>query len=167
MGLIDTTRLSGWFEAYSKVLVLYAGQWLASEPSEDVVQEVFIRLLSQRAEPANIKAWLFHSVRNAAISRIRSRRRRLLYERQRAGEYPAWFEPRPEDLVDAGTAQSALLSLPNDQREIIVLRIWAGMTLAEASEVTGEPVSTLFSRYRAGLAALRKAMEVSCKSKKD
>lgn len=167
MGLIDPTRLSRWFDAYSKALVLYARQWLATEPAEDVVQEVFVRLFSEQAEPANIKAWLFRSVRNAAISGVRSRRRRVKYERQRAADRPAWFDSRPDDLIDAAAAQSALCYLPDDQREVIVLRIWAGMTLAEASDVTGEPVSTLFSRYRAGLAALRKAMEVSCKTQKD
>ncbi|UCD27773.1 MAG: RNA polymerase sigma factor, partial [Planctomycetota bacterium] len=157
MKFIDSKKLSHWFNAYGKVLVHYARQWLSMESAEDVVQEAFVQLLLQRGEPANVKAWLFRSVRNAALNKAQSIRHRHKYERRRAVYHAAWFQTSPEDLLDAATAQSALLSLPHEQREIIMLRIWAGMTLEEASEVVGHPVSTLFSRYRAGLAALQKA----------
>jgi len=76
MGSIDPAGLSGWFDAYGRALVLYARQWLTVEPAEDVVQEVFVRLLSQRRAPVNVKSWLFRSVRNAAVSRLRSEHRR-------------------------------------------------------------------------------------------
>jgi len=167
MGLIDPAALSRWFDVYGAALVLYARQWLSTDAAEDVVQEVFVRLLSQGRAPDHVKSWLFRSVRNAAIGRVRSQKRRCKYEGQRAADRQAWFEGRPDDLLDAAAAQSALLALPDEQREVIVLRIWAGMTLQEASQVTGQPVSTLFSRYRAGLAALRETMETSCKTQKD
>lgn len=54
-----------------------------------------------------------------------------------------------------------MAELPEAQREAIVLRIWGGLTLAEMSQVLGEPVSTLFSRYRAALEAMRVHMEKS------
>jgi RNA polymerase sigma-70 factor (ECF subfamily) len=161
----DPARLGRWYDAYGQALVLYARQWLPAA-AEDVVQEVFLRLLHKWREPAQVKAWLFRSVRNAALSRLRSERRRQTHEQQRAlrqGE--RFFEARPDDRIDAAVAQAALMSLPDEQREVIVLRIWAGITLAEASEVTGDPVSTLFSRYAAGLAALRKALEAPCDKK--
>lgn len=162
MSSSDPVRLGRWYDAYGQALVLYARQWLPAA-AEDIVQEVFLRLLHKWREPAQVKAWLFRSVRNAAMSRLRSERRRQEHEHQRAlrcGD--RFFEARPDDLVDAATAQKALMSLPDEQREVIILRIWAGLTLAEASEVTGDPVSTLFSRYAAGMAALRKALEVPC-----
>ena len=58
-------------------------------------------------------------------------------------------------------AQAAMTELPVQQREVIVLRIWGGMTLQEVADVVDRPVSTVFSRYRAGLAAIRKEMENS------
>jgi RNA polymerase sigma-70 factor (ECF subfamily) len=80
---------------------------------------------------------------------------------------PDWFDPRPEDLIDAAEAQKALESLPGEQREVIVMRIWGQMTLSEINRVTGEAVSTLFSRYRTGLARIKQQMESSCHMKKD
>ena len=52
-----------------------------------------------------------------------------------------------------------------EQREVVVLRIWSGLTLAEVADVTGTSVSTAFARYRAGLAEIRRIMESSvCKT---
>jgi RNA polymerase sigma-70 factor (ECF subfamily) len=123
--------------------------------------------MGQRRAPDNVKAWLFKAVRNAAISNARSAARRGNREKRHAGHRPDWFEPRPEDLIDAATAQQALESLAPEQREVIVMRIWARMNLTEIAEVTGLPVSTLFSRYRAGLSEIKRIMESSCQSKKN
>lgn len=163
MGQIDPGDLSRWFEGYGTLLVLYARQWLEAGQAEDAVQDVFVRLISQPRPPECAKAWLFRSVRNAAISRLRSRRRRHRRRQRLAEDLPRWFDPRPDDLLDAEAVQAALASLPAGQREAIVLRIWAGMTLRETADVTGQPISTVFSRYRAGLAALRQRMETPCK----
>ena len=126
------------------------------------MQEVFLRLCSTAGPILDVKHWLFRSVRNAAIDRLRRHRRQTRYERARASEPPALFLARADDLLDARAVQDALVHLPTEQREIIVLRIWCDMTLAEASKLTGEPVSTLFSRYRTGLNALRRRMEKPC-----
>ncbi len=165
MGSIESTDLSRWFEAYGPGLVLYARQWFASGSAEDVVQEVFVRLMSQRTAPSDVKAWLFRSVRNAAIGQLRSRRRRKTWEHRASADRAAWFEDRPDDLVDTSAAQAALVSLPDGQREVIVLRIWCGMTLQQIAEIVDRPVSTVFSRYKTGLDAVRRRLELSCKTK--
>lgn len=159
MKSIDPSDLSRWFDAYGAALVLYARQWLPAELAEDVVQEVFIRLASLWSAPDNAKAWLYRSVRNAAIDRCRSEQRRHKHERQHAAERTHCFQGHPDELMDADAVQSALRRLPEEQREVIVLRIWAGMTFQEVSEVTGLASSTLFSRYEAGLTTLRQIME--------
>src|SRR5687767_13538536 len=116
-------------------------------------------------EPPNVRAWLYRAVRNAAISASRSTGRRGRRERAVAGERGAWFEPRPHDLLDAAAAQAALQQLPVTQREVVVLRLWSGLTLTGVAEVTGLPVSSVFDQYRTALAAIRKHMgAVSCKS---
>jgi RNA polymerase sigma-70 factor (ECF subfamily) len=100
-------------------------------------------------------------VRNEAISEHRRRRRRGGREQQVAAGRPDWFEPQPGDLIDASAAQQILAELPDEQREIILLRIWGGLSWPEAAEVLGQPMSTLFSRYKAGLATIRLRMEPS------
>lgn len=167
MGPIDASQLSRWFTAYGPALVLYARQWLDAARAEDAVQDVFVRLMSQGSSPARVKAWLFRSVRNAAISQLRSQARRRKRERRVAADRPEWFEGGGDDLIDAGAVQAALAGLPEQQREAIVLRIWAGMTLNEIADVVGQPISTMFSRYRAGLAGIRRRMEMSCKIRND
>jgi RNA polymerase sigma-70 factor (ECF subfamily) len=69
---------------HAAALVLYARQWLDRQSAEDVVQEVFVRLMSQpgRETPANVRAWLFHATRNAAIGTARSLWRRGRRERE-------------------------------------------------------------------------------------
>jgi RNA polymerase sigma-70 factor (ECF subfamily) len=148
-------------------LVLYGRQWLDAARAEEVVQEAFVRLMSQRHSPENVKAWLFVTVRNAAVSEIRHQRRHDRHSERAAAGKAAWFCARPDELIDAARAQQALTALPDEQREAIVLRIWAGMTLQEISEITRQPVSTLFSRYKTGLAELRKRMESPCGKKND
>jgi RNA polymerase sigma-70 factor (ECF subfamily) len=165
--LIDPAQLARGFDAHAPSLVLFARQWLSRAAAEDVVQDAFVSLMAQRHPPDNLKAWLFTAVRNAAISCARSQSRRLTRETQEALRRGNWFESRPEDLIDASAAQVALDALPPEQREVIVMRIWAQMTLAEITQVTGQPTSTLFSRYRAGLSEIKRIMESSCHMKKN
>jgi len=165
--LIDPAQLARTFDAHAGALILFARQWLGSgAAAEDVVQDVFATLLAQRRAPDNMKAWLFKAVRNAAVSQTRSASRRSRREIKLAMDRPDWFEIRPEDLIDALSAQEAMASLPPEQREVIVMRIWGQMTLAEIADVTGLPTSTLFSRYRAGLSEIKRIMESSCHSTK-
>ena len=165
MAAIEPEQLSRHFSAYGRELVLYARQWVKTAEAEDVVQEVFIRLIKQPEPPRNVKAWLFRAVRNGVISLWRSQQRRLKHTEKLAAEQAGWFETRPGDLIDAAAAQQVLETLPIEQREIVTLRIWGQMTLKEIAEVVGAPSSTVFSRYTAALEAIRKKMEQSCPKK--
>lgn len=157
----DPTLLGAWYDTYAARLLLYARQWLDRTTAEDAVQAAFLGLAAQYALPQNPRAWLFTAVRNAAVSEHRGRRRREARQERVASDRRDWFDPQPGDLIDAGTAQQQLAELPADQREIILLRIWGGLSWSEAAEVLGEPTSTLFSRYKTGLATIRHRMEPS------
>jgi RNA polymerase sigma factor (sigma-70 family) len=167
MAKIDPVMLSGWFDAYAPRLVLYARQWLAPAEAEDVVQEVFLRLFGQKAEPDSVKAWLFTAVRNASISGLRSHLRRKRRERDRGANQREWFLPNADDLIDAKSAQAALADIDPAVREIVVLRIWGQMTLRQISEITDTSPATALRRYRDGLAAIRKRLESSCQAHTD
>ena len=153
------------FAGHARALLLYARQWVDADAAEDVVQRVFVRLLAGRRLPAEPRTWLFRCVRNEAVSAWRSETRRGRRERSAAAAAAApWFVPRPGDRIDAGAAQAALAALPPRQREVVTLRIWSGLTLAETAAVTGMPVSSVHAEYHAALAALRQRLESSpCK----
>jgi RNA polymerase sigma factor (sigma-70 family) len=162
--MTDPGKLSAWFEAHAARLVLYARQ-LAGERAPDVVQDAFVRLMQAPREPSNVKAWLYRAVRNAAVSSARTEQARARRHERLGRQQPAWFQTSADDdndPLDAAAAQSCLAGLPAPLREVVVLRIWAGMSFAEIAETTGLPVSTVFDHYRRGLAAVRQAMEGSC-----
>ncbi len=162
--LADVPACARWFETEAAALTLYARQWLDGAAAEDVVQEVFVRLLNQPCLPAQVRPWLYRSVRNGAISDLRSRRRRRKREAAVARQRGDWFQRQPGDLIDADTVQQALEHLPGDQREIVTLRIWGGLTLDEIAAVVGVSASTVSRKHRAGLKAIRTQLETSCRT---
>ena len=157
-------RVTELFRALGPALRLYARQWVDSAAADDVVQEVFVGLLASGNIPAEPRPWLYRCVRNAAISASRSMRRREAREKTVAPD--EWFVPRPEDRIDARAAQEAMESLPAPQREIVTLRIWSALTLAEIREVTGLPTSTIHDQFRAALATMREKLEPPCQKKR-
>ncbi|HEX8911834.1 MAG TPA: sigma-70 family RNA polymerase sigma factor [Humisphaera sp.] len=163
----DPSSLAALFAAHGAALVLYARAVLPADDrpaAEDVVQEVFASLLERAGSgrrldvPPAPAAWLHRCVRNACLDTRRSAFRRRRWERAAAADRADWFDPRPGDLVDAADAQRALAGLPDDLRQVVVLRLWSGLTLAEVGEVTGAPVSTVHDQYRKAIGLLRRAM---------
>ena len=158
------------FNAHAPALVLYARQWVGAAAAEDVVQRVFARLLSDLAAagrlPDDPRTWLFRCVRNEAVTAWRADRRRDRRERAAGAAAAGWFAPRPDDRIDARAAEAALAALPPVQREVVTLRIWSGLTLAQTAAVTGLAVSSVHYHYAAALAALRSRLESPCPNPK-
>lgn len=155
-----------WYDAYSDMLMLYAQNWLPGDVAQDAVQGAFTRLMGQPLAPRNTKAWLFRTVRNDAITRLRRQKRASRHAKQLLQHRP-WFESRPDDLIDAHTAQKILMTLPQAQREVVVLRIWGQLSLKQIARIVGSPLSTVHSRYKTALAVIRERMERSCRTTKD
>jgi RNA polymerase sigma factor (sigma-70 family) len=152
-------RLAELIDLHAAALVLYARQWCAAP--EDVVQTAFAKLAAAGTAPGDPTAWLYTVVRNAAIDAGKADRRRL--KREQAVARPVrWFAEREIDGLDAAAAVRALEDLPADQREVIVARLWGGVTLEQIAAAAGCSVSTAHRRYEAGIAALRERLGVSC-----
>jgi RNA polymerase sigma-70 factor (ECF subfamily) len=156
-----------WYDAYSDALVLYARSWLGSDAAQDAVQAAFMRLMGQTLAPSDAKAWLFRSVRNEAVTRLRREQCRRRHDRQLSARQLPWFEGRPDDLIDGRKAQEVLMTLPEAQREVVLLRIWAQLSLKQVAQVVGSPLTTVYSRYKAALAAIKERMQQSCKTTPD
>src|SRR5262245_30856121 len=152
-------ELASLIDAHGPALVLYARQWCTAP--EDVVQGAFVKLIAQRRPPDEPVPWLYRVVRNAALDTFKSERRR--HEREARVARPArWFvEPEIEGL-DAELAVAALQRLSAEVREVIVARLWGGLSFEEIGGLAGCSASTAFRRYDAGLAALRRELGVPC-----
>lgn len=153
---MDPSRLTELFATHAAPLALYARQFDSSD-AEELVQEAFVRLLRLSAEPVAIRPWLLQTVRRLAIDRQRSwfRRRR----RERAADRVPWFESSADDAIDAAHAMDLLQGLPARQREVLVLRIWNDLTLAQIADLVGTSPPTVHADLTTALATLRTRME--------
>ena len=159
---------SAWQTCYGELapkLLLYARQWLPSlADAEDVVQTAFVRFWKKHptASRENFPL-LYTAVRTASLDLLRGEERRARRENEPEVGLPIdgtpCFDPEPGcDLVTA-QLQSALRELPGEQREVIVLRVWADLTFQQIAITTGAPLNTVAARYRYGLAKLRAQLE--------
>ena len=154
-------ELAGLLDRHGGALVLAARSWCAC--AEDVVQESFLKLASQRPPPQDPVAWLYRVVRNAAISASRSDRRRVRRETHAASA--EWFAPSDDDRIDADAATVAMSALPPEEREAIALHLWGGHNFAAIGELTGTSTATAHRRYVAGLTRLRQRLGEPCPSR--
>lgn len=159
-------------EAFAALYDRLAGRLLAAArtmigsaaDAEDVVQDLFVELARGRARLAvvvDLEAYVFTMLRNA----IRRRGRRHAIDRRAmlavaalqrdagggvvTGHGPVGI-PLPDDALAAAVA-----ALPEVQREVVALKIDAGLTFAEIAAVTGTSLNTAASRYRYALEKLR------------
>jgi RNA polymerase sigma-70 factor (ECF subfamily) len=153
MDQVDLQLLTRLLDEHSAALVLYAQQWC--DTPEDVVQVAFIRLMRERPVPENPVGWLYRVVRNEAVTQARSQSRRTRHEATAGSLRQAWFSPAADDSLDAAAAVAALQSLPRETREVIVLRLWSGLSFEEIADLIGKSTSTAHRWYEAGLITLR------------
>jgi len=140
---------------------------LSGDPDDanDLTQEVLLRVRRGLATytPITFKGWLWRITRNAFLDEVRRRNRRQTYS------LPEGFErtlgpaspPPDEVLASSGLSkdvQGALLDLPYDFREAVVLSDVVGLSYQEIAEAVGAPVGTIRSRIHRGRKALRAAL---------
>ena len=128
--------------------------------ADDVLQETFVRLARARRrlrKVENLVAYVFGVARNEAARWLR-RKRRAGAEVSTSGTEALSREAVPDgiqareaaDLIAAG-----LDRLARQQREIVELKAFGGLTFREIGEVTGLPQGTVATRYRAAVGRLR------------
>ncbi len=130
--------------------------------AEDVAQEAMLRLWKQagdwRAGEAKVSTWLYRVVHNLCIDRIRKRRPQVPVE-----DAPEPVDPDPsvlERMAETETSRAiadAIKTLPERQRQALILRHFEGMSnpeIGEALECSVEAVESLLARARRQLAKL-------------
>ena len=127
--------------------------------AEDAVHEAFCRSFRLAKTPQNIRAYMFRSVRNAAIDQVRPRRRISSLPE----DYIFDSSPGPVDLAEQNQFRrlvaEALLKLSQDERETIVEHLYGDLTFQEIADIRGRPLSTITSWYRRGLAKMKQYVE--------
>ncbi len=130
------------------------------EDAGDVVQEVFVRLAERRASLGRVrnpKAWLLSVAHRIAVDVTRRRRRRAAEPIEHFPLLRA-TENDPGRASDAAKASRTLAALPPVQRDAIYLRLFSGCTFQAIGDIMRVPTFTAASRYRLGIAKLRRLM---------
>jgi len=149
-----------WLDQHGAALVLLARQWVSSHAdAEDIVQEAFVRFWRSRQRATDPAAYLYACVKHCALDWQRSRKRQSRREEAAArSEVETWFAGPLEQEERCAVIGGALHNLPENQREVLVMKIWGGLTFAQIGEALGVVANTAASRYRYALDRLREAL---------
>lgn len=135
--------------------------------AEEVLQEAFLQawLQAERYDPArsSVSTWLVLIVRSRALDRLRSRQ-----ARDRA-TLAAEAEPRAGDASSASEAyvfhgerrervREVLAELPVEQRQVLELAFYEGLSQSEIATRTGAPLGTVKTRALLGMKKLRQSL---------
>ena len=144
------------YEARADQLILYGrALGLSHCEAEDVLQETFLALLEMAEPPSEPAHYTVRSFRNRALNYRRSLWRRLTREL----ESHRWFERSSGETHEERAAMRCLETLPAEQREVIVLKIWHRHTFETIGAMLELSPNTVAGRYRYGLQKLRVCMK--------
>lgn len=143
--------------------------------AEDIVQEAFVRVVQNAADfkhEARFTTWVYTITRNLCIDQLRKRALRkhpsLDESRSEEGDGPTLGEQTPDPRASVereatGTELKeriarAVDKLPDEQREVFLMREVANLPFKEIAEITNVPENTVKSRMRYALERLQEAL---------
>ena len=164
----DAGSLEALYDRYSALVFSVALRVLSDRGlAEDVVQEVFLQLWrrpdSYDAAHGRFTPWLASVARNRSIDELRRRSRRWRIEAagedaaERVASDDRTADPEREAELDEERAavRAAMQALPPEQRRVLELAYFGGMTQAEIARHTESPAGTVKTRMRLGMQKLR------------
>jgi RNA polymerase sigma-70 factor (ECF subfamily) len=131
------------------------------EDAEDVVQDVFLAAVRSRERLGDVRdltAYLFAALHRAAGRCALRRVRAFQVSPMAASEAIAPVERDVADDPNWHRLQKAMHALPDEQREVITLKIDGELTFAQIAQVTGVSISTAASRYHYALQKLKTSL---------
>jgi RNA polymerase sigma-70 factor (ECF subfamily) len=143
----------------------------SDEDARDLCQEVFLkafRNLRSFKREARFSSWLYQIALNLCRDRMRRRKGKKMVrlddlDAEGGGALPVEDGPSALEQVVAldlsRVMAAAVWALPEEQREVIVLKEYEGLTFLEIAEVLDLPMSTVKTRLYRGLGELREKLE--------
>jgi RNA polymerase sigma-70 factor (ECF subfamily) len=131
----------------------------AEEVTQDVFLKLWTRARSHLASKGPVLNWLLTIARNAALDRLRLERRRPPPGPMLDPESDGREASGPDGMADEHRWRSlyfAVRSIPAEQREVIELAYYGGLTHSQIAEHLGLPLGTVKTRLRAGIQRLRR-----------
>jgi RNA polymerase sigma-70 factor (ECF subfamily) len=154
-------ELERWYDDHSQALFSFLLNFTRNEAdTRDLLQELFIRVAQRPGlleGVRDVRAFLLRLSHNLAIDLIRRRGTRHSYQERWSGEVLPLFAPtaEPDARAFREAVATAMGELPSEQRAIIHLKLWEGMTFEQIADLLQISSNTAASRYRYGLDKLR------------
>jgi RNA polymerase sigma-70 factor (ECF subfamily) len=141
----------------------------SEEEARDAAQEAFLRAyrgLPGFKREARFSSWLYQIAVNLCRDRLRRRKGKALVSLEAledGGSVIATREPGAQDLVQQldlrRAVRRAIAALPEEQREVVILKEYQGLTFLEIAQALDLPLSTVKTRLYRGLGQLRLRLE--------
>jgi RNA polymerase sigma-70 factor (ECF subfamily) len=156
----STEEWTVWLDQHGAALVLFARQWVPHRAdAEDVVQEGFVRFWRSRERATDPAAYLYGCVKHCILDWQRERKRQSRRENAAARPEAETFFTGPLEQDElCATVAAALHNLPENQREVLVMKIWGGLSFPQIAEALRISANTAASRYRYALVKLREQL---------
>jgi len=141
----------------------------SDEEARDLCQEAFLKAyksLRSFKQEARFSSWLYQIALNLCRDRMRRRRGKTMVsldELEEGGAAMTVAGPTALDLLQERDTRrlvvQAIEALPDEQREVIILKEYQGLTFLEIAQVLDVPISTVKTRLYRGLDQLRSRLE--------
>lgn len=166
----DMTAFSYIYDRYARPVYAMAGHMLGVPEAEEAAQEIFMRLWNKASQydPARgpFSHWFMSIARNHILDRLRARseRKRIIAAEEIDLLLSEAADPRVDVLDQVWQKQrgdalsQALRRIPAEQRRVIVLAYFGGMSQSEISMHLNVPLGTVKKRIRLGLQKMRAAL---------
>jgi RNA polymerase sigma-70 factor (ECF subfamily) len=134
-----------------------------ADKADDLVQETLVKAWDKQSsfQPGtNLKAWLFTILRNEFYSQMRKRGREV-QDSDGIMTGKLAVHPSQHGMLDLKDFRAALETLPEDQREAIILIGASGFSYEETAEICGCAVGTIKSRVNRARTRLQDILKIS------
>jgi RNA polymerase sigma-70 factor (ECF subfamily) len=161
----DAGALAALYDRHAPLMLCLAKR-IAATPAaaEDIVQDVFLeawrKAKSYDPTRGGVKAWLLMRTRSRSIDfrRAASQSRTSAMSDDFWAEHPGASTSDVSLAPDQAAVRSALLALPKEQREALLLGYFEGLSSSEIAARVGSPIGTIKTRVAAALSKLRTAL---------
>ena len=151
---------------YSMALHMLKQPPLAEEVTQDVFLNIWLKAASFNSERGQPRSWIMSVAHHRVVDVIRSRRRTATmtdpegYETlERLPSGGASVESQVQQNLDRERIMGALATLPENQRQVIMLAYFEGYSQSEMAEFLSEPLGTIKTRVRLAMQKLRAALQ--------
>jgi RNA polymerase sigma-70 factor (ECF subfamily) len=151
---------------YSLAMYMLKQPALAEEVTQDIFLNIWLKAGSFNSERGQPKGWIMSVAHHKAVDLIRSRRRTIVntdpadYETlDLLPDSGASTEAQVEQNLERERIMRALATIPEPQREVIMLAYFGGFSQSEMAERLDQPLGTIKTRVRLAMQKLRTVLE--------